>query len=330
MPASSRLIGRAAAGVAAIVLMAATAPAAHAGIDWGWGGSSPVGAIESHVDIKVSSSGQDGKHLTSVGGSWDPPACWYEPQYSPDEFDATYQRLLSQLSGSVGASVKADYDKLKADQDFHRGQDGLWWAMVKTQKAWDLPVTAPCTQQPGVVWVPTGKPPAGMLTVTPLMLSRLAYGATKLPPPGVKLSPDPGRQTVNLPTFVTFSQPIQPVSVTASLDYHGVHVAASTLAVPVSLRIDAGTSDASPAVCTYPLTASGGYQVDSSASGCNITYQRSSRGGTYPLTAQVTWRVTWTPSSNPYAQPANPLPDGVTGGAPQNVIVREIQTIVTQ
>ncbi|MFF4343204.1 hypothetical protein ACFY00_25155 [Kitasatospora sp. NPDC001540] len=321
------------AAAAALALAAAAVPTARAEIGTGWGGSSTpaIGSIESHVEIKVSNSGQSGKHLTSIGGSWEPPACWYEPQYTPEEFDAAYQALLEQLHGAMGAEAKAEYDKLKADGDFHRGQDGRWWGMVKTNKAWDLPVTAPCTQRQGIVWVPTGNPPADLLAVTPLMLSKLAYAATKLPPPSVTLSPAADHQTVNLPVFVSFEQPIQPVTVTASLNYSGVNIAASTLAVPTSLRVDAGTGDADPGVCTYRFVKSGGgYQVDSSHADCNITYLRSSRGGSYPLTAQVTWKVTWTPSANPYGQPANALPDGVTGGQPQDVVVREIQTVVTQ
>ncbi|MFJ9521325.1 hypothetical protein ACIRPK_24120 [Kitasatospora sp. NPDC101801] len=320
------------AGVLAVALVVTAVAAGPARADrgTGWGSTPSVGVIESHVEVEVSSSGKEGKHLTSVGANYDPPACWYEPQYTGEEFDAAYLALLAGLSGAMGAEAKAEYDRLKADGDFHKGQDGRWWGMVKTKKAWDLPTTAPCTQSPGIVWVPTGNAPAGMLAVTPLMLSKIAYGMTKLPPPQVSLSPRADQQTVNLPTYVKFGQPIQPVTVTASLNYSGVRIAASTLAVPVSLRIDAGTNDASPASCSYEFAkVGGGYQVDSSGEACNITYQRSSRGATYPLSAQVTWRVTWTPSTNPNGAPANPLPNGVTGGVPQDVIVREIQTIVT-
>ncbi|MFJ1757651.1 hypothetical protein [Kitasatospora sp. NPDC088134] len=276
--------------------------------------------------------GEGSKHLVSSAGSWDPPACWYEPAYSPEGLDSAYQALIEKMGGSTGgADLKKAYDQLKADGDFHRGQQGAWWAMVKTKAAWDLPVTATCTQSPGLRWVPLGNPPAGLLTVTPQMLSKIAYGATKLPSPAVSLSPEADRQTVNLPTYIKFDRPLQPVSVTASLNYLGYSIAASTLAVPVSLEVDAGTDDASPRTCTYPFTSSGGgYVIDSSSSGCNITYQRSSRGGTYPLTGRVKWKVTWTASTNPNAAPANALPDGLTDAAPQNVVVKEIQTVVTR
>ncbi|MFJ5120937.1 hypothetical protein [Kitasatospora sp. NPDC088548] len=317
--------------LAGALLAVATGPA-RADFGGDPGGSTPSPwSIESHVTLTANDAGTGAKHLLSVGGSWVPPACWYEPQYTPDQFDAAFKALMEQLGSTSGAAdMLKQYEALKADGDFHRGQPGAWWGMVKTKKVWDLPVTDACTQSPGIQWVPAGNPPAGMLAVTPQMLSKIAYAATKLPAPQVKLSPAADRQTVNLPTFVSFSEPLQPVSVTASLDYMGFSIAASTLAVPVALRVDAGTDDASPRSCTYNfVSAGGGYQVDSSTSGCNINYARSSRGGSYPLTGQVTWQVTWTPSKNPHAAPANPLPNGLTDGTPQNVVVREIQTVVT-
>lgn len=317
------------------VLVTALLPGpAHADFGGDPGGGTPnPWSIESHVTLTMHDNGGDGaKHLVSAGGSWDPPACWYEPAYTPEGFDAAFLKLLEGLgSTSGGAEAKAQYEALKADKDFHRGEAGAWWGMVKTKKSWDLPVTANCTQSPGIRWVPAGAPPAGLLTVTPQMLSKIAYGATKLPSPTVKLSPEADRQTVNLPTYVTFDQPLKPVSVTASLDYLGYSIAASTRAVPVALEVDAGTDSASPRTCRYTFAASGsGYTVDSSSSSCNVTYQRSSLGGEYPLTGKVTWKVTWTASKNPNAAPANPLPDGLTDATPLGVVVKEIQTKVTR
>jgi len=324
------------ARVAVVGLLATTLVSVPA-TAWAGFGTDPTGSvpnpasIESRITLTASDVGAGAKHLSSIGGSWDPPSCWYEPAYTPEQFDAAWQTLLAGLSGSFKSDAQKQYDELKANQDFHRGQDGLWWVMVKAKKAWDLPVTSTCTQSAGARWVQTGNPPAGLLTVTPQMLSKLAYAATKLPPPSVKLSPAPDRQVVNLPTYVSFDRPLSPVSVTASLDYAGITVAASTLAVPTALRVNAGTDEASPSSCTYTFSKGndGTYRVDSSTADCNITYQRSSRGATYPLTAEVTWKVTWTPSSDPYGAPANPLPNGLTGGTPQDVIVKEIQTIVT-
>ncbi|MER5638207.1 hypothetical protein ABT095_14760 [Kitasatospora sp. NPDC002227] len=331
MSRGARGVRASAAVVLAGALVAVATPArADFGGDPG-GGTPNLWSIESHVTLTVTDPGSGAKNLLSVGGSWVPPACWYEPTYTPEQFDAAFQAVLAGMAGtSGGADALKQYEALKADGDFHKGVPGAWWGMVKTKKSWDLPVTDSCTQSPGIQWVPAGSAPAGRLAVTPQMLSKIAYAATKLPAPQVKLSPAADRQTVNLPTYVSFSQPLQPVSVTASLDYLGFSIAASTLAVPVALRVDAGTDDASPRSCTYNFVASGGgYQVDSSTSDCNITYDRSSRGGSYPLTGQVTWKVTWTPSKDPHAAPANPLPNGLTDGTPQNVTVREIQTVVT-
>ncbi|MFB7674115.1 hypothetical protein ACFC26_22150 [Kitasatospora purpeofusca] len=328
------LTRRAGSAVVLAALAASLLPAqAHADFGGDPGGGTPnPWSIESHVTLTMNQNGGEGsKHLVSAAGAWDPPACWYEPAYTAEGFDASFQALLQKLAGtSGGADAQKQYDKLKADGDFHRNEQGAWWGMVKSKKAWDLPSTTPCTQSPGIQWVPAGGPPPGLLPVTPQMLSKIAYGATKLPSPEVALSPSADRQTVNLPTFISFNRPLQPVSVTASLDYLGYSIAASTFAVPVSLEVDAGTDEASPRTCTYPFTASGGgYVVDSSSNGCNVTYQRSSRGGTFPLTGRVKWKVSWTASKDPRATPANPLPDGLTDAAPQAVVVREIQTVVT-
>ncbi|MEV7177817.1 hypothetical protein [Kitasatospora sp. NPDC093679] len=317
------------AGAAAVALVASAAVPAWAGQGNGNGSSTPT-SIESQVSVVASDSGAGGKHLVSVGGSWTPPACWYEPHFTADQYDQYWQDLLAAMPpGSFKSDAQKQYDALKAE-NFNRDKAGQWWVLVKSKAAWDLPVTDQCTQNAGAIFVPPAGPPAGVPAVTPQMLSKIAYAATKLPPPQVKLSPAADKQTVNLATYVSFGQPLSPVTVTASLDYAGVRIAASTLAVPTSLHVDAGTDDASPRSCTYSFTKSGsGYQVDSSGANCNITYQRSSRGGTYPLTAEVTWKVTWTPSTNPYGAPANPLPNGLTGGVPQDVVVKEIQTIVT-
>ncbi|MEU8352103.1 hypothetical protein [Streptomyces sp. NPDC048845] len=133
---------------------------------------------------------------------------------------------------------------------------------------------------------------------------------------------------MNLGTYAKFDAPLDQVWVTASIDYMGYSVAATTVATPESLTVNAGTEYAEPSSCTYDLAKSGdGYKVDSKGSDCNITYRRSSRNDSYELTAELTWRVHWTASADPggpLQQPA--LPDG-TSSTTEDVVVKEVQSI---
>jgi hypothetical protein len=220
-------------------------------------------------------------------------------------------------------------EKLEAEK-YNQGKDGLWWQItynpdVSAQYALDhcTPYDAP------EVWVPTGDPAPPPGVPRPVDLKNIAYSAVKLPAPPVELSPVGENQTVNLPTYVRFAGKLGRAYATAELvaPQYGVNVAATVVAVPTSLRIDAGTSFADPQTCTYDLApgAGGGYQVDSSKDDCNITYRKR---GPYTLHAEITWKVTWTPSTNadgPAAQPG--LPDGLSGNDTA-VAVKEIQTVV--
>lgn len=291
------------------------------------GGSPSSDAISAESQIRVvSSPNNTGTSMTSSDASWSPPVCWYEPRYSPDEFKKTWDDAYRQ-AGSFERYVWEEQQQLQKI-DYNRGRDGLWWALTYRQGI-SLDDMNSCNEKQGFVWVPKGEPtpPAG--AITPEMLSKIAYAATKLASPPVQLSPAPDKQVVNLSTYVKFTSPLDRVWVTASLNAQGVNIAATTVATPVALKIDAGTTDADPQSCVYNLTKSAsGYQVDSSNAPCNITYRRSSGSGTYPLKAQITWKVTWTPSQSPDGAPQQPdLPDGLSTYH-QDVTVREIQTVV--
>ncbi|WND18956.1 hypothetical protein [Streptomyces violaceus] len=133
--------------------------------------------------------------------------------------------------------------------------------------------------------------------MTPETLSELAFNSTKLPTPPVELQPSADRLLVNLGTRVAFNGGLDRVWTTASLDYKGVQLAATTVATPVALKVDAGTADADPQSCTYDLVkGKDGYTADSEGAGCNVTYLRSSGSGTYPFKASITWKVTHGPT----------------------------------
>ncbi|MGW2228068.1 hypothetical protein [Streptomyces formicae] len=166
---------------------------------------------------------------------------------------------------------------------------------------------AKCTPIKPVQWVEEGDPPKE--AISPLVLAGLAYARTKLPAPPVTLRPAADNPIVNLATHVKFDAPIDPFWVTAHFDHLGVDIAATTVAKPVALRVDAGTEFADPQSCTYDLTKS------------------KSGDGAHPLQARVTWKVTWTDPAAPEGPARQPaLPDGLSTFE-QDVAVTEIQSI---
>jgi enoyl reductase len=160
------------------------------------------------------------------------------------------------------------------------------------------------------------------------MLADLAYAEIRVPSTKVTLAPA-GATKVNLPTWAWLdAAQFKPVSVTASVPI--LQMQATTVAEPVSLRIEPGTADAQvyPAsgVCTFVNGRIGEPYATGKASQtppCGVKYLRSSGNGTYPLRATITWKIHWTGTgvNNPQA-----LPDGEFG-AEQAVVVQEIQAV---
>ncbi|HEY5836523.1 hypothetical protein [Streptomyces sp.] len=294
--------------------------------------SSANGQIDVHVQTHTHYAGGTPSGgttpLRSVDANWAPPGCWFEPRFTPEQYQ-TYFR-----EGMKGWSTGKQYveplrEKLEAEK-YNQGQDGLWWQVTYNPNVPAGYALAHCPPYGDpVVWVPTGDPapPAGVPRA--IDLKDIAYSRTTLPNPPVELSPVAANQTVNLATYVKFVGNFGRVYTTAEINApaYGINVAATVVAVPAALRIEAGTSYAEPQVCTYDLSAGpgGSYQVDSSKDDCNVTYRKA---GSYTLHAELTWQVTWTPSANPDGPVAAPgLPDGLSY-ADVPVTSREIQTVV--
>jgi hypothetical protein len=283
----------------------------------------PSAMITSEVKYKRSYNGPGPKMGPAPGAQWSPPPCWYEPKYTPKQFeDYLNNHYVSDNNAFAGMAEHYGAD------NYHEGDKGAWWEL----KVPDLSRAGECAALDDWAWIPPGKPPAGKPAIDPKTLAGLAYADTVLPAPPVTLKPLPENQLVNLGTELAFTLPLPRVTVTASLDNPalGVHVAATTVAEPYELRVDAGTPDADPATCTYRLTEQGGtYRLDTHGAPCNVTYRRASPHGGYTLTASIVWKVHWTPSANPDGPPAAdpPLPDGESS-APTTVTVRENEAIV--
>ncbi|MDT0439275.1 MULTISPECIES: hypothetical protein [Streptomyces] len=287
------------------------------------GGDSGKGSIGAHVRISRSGtgSGRPTTPATSADVDWKPPACWYEPMYTPDE----YEKFIK--SAYTGArEPAAGYARKRAGQKYHKGDKGLWWQVQFRDEKYSS--VCPVTTDNWEIWVPPVDPAPDPHKLTPEILSELAYNATVLPTPPVVLKPGAGRLVVNLGTRVTLDGDFGRVWTTAALDHKGVRMAATTVATPVALRVDAGTADADPRSCTYDLVErGGGYTVDSAGAGCEVTYRRSSGDAAYPFRASITWKVTWTDSADPDGPARAPgLPDGLST-VEQDVTVREIQAL---
>ncbi|MEU2422903.1 hypothetical protein ABZ619_18095 [Streptomyces sp. NPDC007851] len=289
----------------------------------GSGGDSGPGTIGAHIRISRKASGASASTATatSSNANWKPPVCWYEPMYTPDEYE---EFIKSSYKGAQEPA--ASYAKKRVAEDYHKGDKGLWWQVQFRNDSYTA--ACPVTSDNWEIWVPPAQPKADPNQLTPEILSEIAYNSTKLPKPPVVLSPSPDRLKVNLGTRVKFAGDFDRVWTTASINYKGVAMAATTVATPVALRVEAGTSDADPQTCTYDLVrGDSGYTVDSKDAACNITYRRSSGTGTYPFKASITWKVTWTASADPDGPAQQPaLPDGLSTYE-QNVTVKEIQAV---
>ncbi len=263
-----------------------------------------------------------GAPLTSRDTTWVPPVCWLQPLHTPEEF-AELMADERAHSGSAQSDWLADIRAV----DYHQGEDGHWWGTVFNQHLPEEEARGECAILRGnEVWVETGADPPAGEAVGPEMLAEVAYAATRLPPPQATLRPPPDAQRVNLDVHVALAADALPgrVTTTASMDHLGVRFAATVVAVPRELRVEAGTEYADPAVCEYRLDGS---EVDTAGADCNVTYRRASDEAGYPLRVELTWDVHWTASADPDGAVAEVLPDGFTASE-QLVTVREIQTVV--
>ncbi|MFD4522679.1 hypothetical protein ACFWP7_01810 [Streptomyces sp. NPDC058470] len=281
------------------------------------------GSIGANIRIKQSKSGsgESTTTATSSNANWKPPVCWYEPMYTPEEYE---EFIKSAYTGALEPA--ASYAKARAEEKYHKDDKGLWW-QVKFRDD-NYTEACPVTTDNWEIWVPPADPQPDPNKLTPEILSELAYNSTKLPTPPVELSPSEDRLIVNLGTRVAFKGDFDRVWTTASINYKGVQMAATTVATPVALKVEAGTDEADPQSCTYDLVkGEDGYSVDSKNAGCNVTYRRSSGTGTYPFKASITWKVTWTDSADPDGPARQPaLPDGLSTYE-QDVTVKEIESV---
>jgi enoyl reductase len=329
--------------IAALLLTVQAAPSAWAdrtntgGTSKDAGGGVDGNTITVHTKVQTTVNGDTSTSksgsLSSVDANWTPPACWYEPAYSPKELKSTIDSLRKFNPFGLGNMIADIYDgyfkdgEPYKDYNLDKQGEGMFWVAVVNPNRENDPEASACDKPP--FWVDNGDTPDEPLALTPQVLAEYAYD--ELPVPGTEIEMRPtGESTVNLPTWVWLDRArFRKISVTASLP--GTGLSATTTAEPVSLRIDPGTGDAQ----THPASGECAINTDGSigepyAQGkadqtppCGVTYLRSTgQNNAYPLQATVTWKITWTSTTGE----GGDLPDG-TFGATQDVTVREIQSV---
>lgn len=329
----------------ALILVAGTflsAGTAHAepGFDGSLGGAdtsneSTGRTIESQVSYDTSKNGS-GKSTGTLApiGDYDPPACWYEPGWTPEEYETEFKRRwdVGHFSGAAEgyAAEKARYIEGKPYKDFNKDKsgDGMFWGTVYDWDRLEGDDYLDCSQAD--FWVDNGDDPPVENAIDAETLAKLAYNAIQVPDTEITLAPEAATK-VNLPTWAWLDKAdFHEVSVTASLNVGGWNLSSTTTATPVSLKLEPGTADATtfPASgeCTLNADKSIGEPWATGKSGqtppCGITYLRSSGEGTYQLRATVTWEITWEATTGE----AGNLGTG-SFGTEQDITVQEIQAV---
>ncbi|NIL43744.1 hypothetical protein HCB17_23465 [Salinispora arenicola] len=223
--------------------------------------------------------------LCQRDGAWaGADGCYYRPI---DPSPSTVQALGGQPAGEGGWYQRTCY-----------GADG-----------------AATTGLGGPVWI-AGVPPV----VSPEVLARQARARLTLPKVEIAMNP-PGDQLVNLPVWLALDRASwRAQSATASVP--GVSVTATARPVRVSWSMGDGTTR----VCDGPGTVwRPGTDPAKASPDCGHVYRRSSAGtpgGTYTVTATVTWEVVWAGAGQSGTVP------GLTTSGQVQTRVQESQAVI--
>ena len=178
--------------------------------------------------------------------------------------------------------------------DQHPGQRGAWY---------DATCVGMAGTGGGLVWLPVGATGAGTPPPPPpVVLARQARNQLQLSGPRIDANPSPQREQLTfLPTWLWVTGWV-PVSATAAVPGESV----SATATPT--RVSWSMGDGTTVVCRGSGTPyRAGDDPRAASPDCGHTYRSSSAGqpgGAYPVTATVTWSVTWTGGGQAGALPA--------------------------
>jgi enoyl reductase len=344
----------------------ASAPSAlavsGAGCGTSSGGTSGGGSVTGS-QVTMWASLTKTEHLCSSGSSsitggtsWTPPACWWAPEYTPEELYSTVGQLDQSSSQLTYSAFQQEYDVngdnghgglapltpgyLSTDgpkwQSYNvgAGPAGTWWGLI-----WNDDDTLTQMQQCSDIdtkhfpedwyWVPTGGAAPATGDAPPVTAEQLAlYVASKvqLPPLQVQASPALGsKSTVNLPTWVWAAAADTSFSVNdiCLTEDPAICVNLTAQAESFTLGTDPSDSVLYNTGCTLDQTTGTigtPYAGSKGDPPCGVTFTNPEN---YNLKVLTSWLITVTWNGGQWQSP-QPLPTTETDEA---VTAQEVQTI---
>jgi len=316
--------------IAAVLLAAlVTALPAYAdpigGAGDGGGGTDGNGSFYAWVksQVQFTGSGYDSKKRPTVGADYNPPHCWYQPEYTYDEmfewagrirFTWIHQGPEDQRDGQAWY-----HDTLDQIKPYENEPGKTFWFLTSenTDAGWD------CYAKTNPLWIHVGEQDSIVgegRPITPADLARIARANLTLPTPDVDLFPPRTggvyRSFVGLETIVSPLEPATPKTVTAYIE--GVpNLTATVTARPDHMTITS-TGPSDNHVLTECPEYKRGMNVEDT---CYLRFARASTGGPYTVTVTQWWTIDSEPAA-PMGENPFPMPS-----EPKTIVVDEIQSV---
>ncbi|GII75506.1 hypothetical protein Sru01_04880 [Sphaerisporangium rufum] len=269
--------------------------------------------------VRLSGSGYKGGS-PNLPVDFDPPHCWYQPQYTYEEMRDWAERIrfVWHHEGPEGQRESRDwYEQILAEIAPHAGEPGkIFWFLTDdgTDAGWD------CYMSTDPFWKYVGAQPPAVANdkiIDPVDLALIARANLTLPDPVITLNPPRGRSFVGLETWVGVQDQGER-DVTAEVA--GTNLSATIVARPSRVDISVHGADAE---VHDGLARCPEYRKGADLGGaCWVRFNRSSLGAPYRITVTQTWVVTTNVAG--VTLPPGEVSAGTT------VIIDEIQSNVTR
>ncbi|GAA3831293.1 hypothetical protein GCM10022226_60410 [Sphaerisporangium flaviroseum] len=272
--------------------------------------------------VRIKGSGAKGGK-PNIPVNFDPPHCWYQPQYTYAEMRQWAERIRFAWmhQGPEDQKPAHDwYEDILEQIRPHAAETGkIFWFLTDdgTPAGWD------CYMSTDPFWIYVGpRPPAipNDKIIDPTDLALIARANLTLPDPVIRINPPGGRSFVGLETWVGVQRQAPRDVIAFVPGFPGLF--ARIVARPTKVLIDVhGAALEEP-----PHVLAGGcptYRRGMDVSnGCWVKYKRASLGSPYQLTVTQTWDVTTNVAG------VNLPPGSVSSST--TVMIDEIQSNVTR